>query len=526
MEKYTQVTIDGRDFIDAKEIEYKKVDPEVFIRNNYTVNKLELEYDQKRYLTDSIYNIIDLDTSSTDILNVATGTGKTTAIYKLTKKILDYDDSSIIIMATPFIALVNKDFESLTKKYGINEETITDYRNLKKEFESLDTKIWSTASIIDKQYIEGRRIHIITINALLRNPGDVAFEQQAVKTDYLNNLIDYCKANQKKVYLIIDEIHASIHNFKNEFIHYLTMWENVIYKVIVSTATFTEPVYTVVKHLAYSTNDVINIYESKRIKQIEVSPLDIIFYPNKYDKKDLSLLGGFIKDWVNRFKSDTTNFHILSYSRKLAEELEKLDLLENKNLVTGLSKLPFDENLNNIGTSFSTGINIDREGDLFIILLPCKYSDDLVKGDEGIFYDGLPSILQAVARLRKKGRILFVIPPMQKVINTTNTKALFDILNSIEYYPLKSGDFVKEDFLIDEKGKLEKILAKSKEKVKKEIKSYENNIKSEHRKHVQRPEIQFPNDSTFILERGQEYLKYTNYKSGKYITPYIYMINL
>ena len=82
MEKYTQVTIDGRDFIDAKEIEYKKVDPEVFIRNNYTVNKLELEYDQKRYLTDSIYNIIDLDTSSTDILNVATGTGKTTAHKK------------------------------------------------------------------------------------------------------------------------------------------------------------------------------------------------------------------------------------------------------------------------------------------------------------------------------------------------------------------------------------------------------------------------------------------------------------
>ncbi|MBK8547919.1 MAG: hypothetical protein IPL63_11285 [Saprospiraceae bacterium] len=39
-----------------------------------------------------------------------------------------------------------------------------------------------------------------------------------------------------------------------------------------------------------------------------------------------------------------------------------------------------------------------------------------MKGADGIFSDGLPSILQAVARLRKKGRILFTIPPVKYAI--------------------------------------------------------------------------------------------------------------
>ncbi|MBK9736913.1 MAG: hypothetical protein IPO92_18935 [Saprospiraceae bacterium] len=38
---------------------------------------------------------------------------------------------------------------------------------------------------------------------------------------------------------------------------------------------------------------------------------------------------------------------------------------------------------------------------------------------------------------------------------------------------------------------------------------------------ITRPVIQFPNESTFILEKGQEYLKYASYKSGKFITPYV-----
>lgn len=521
MEKYKTIKIIGKEFVDSKEIEYKAIDTEVFNRDHYSAKKFDLKYDKDGYLTDSIINAIDLKESSTDILNVATGSGKTTAIYKLIEKILEFDDKSIIIMATPFISLVNKDVESLTKDYGLKEEIITDYRELKKKFEVKYAGLFGTATPIVEEFIKGKRIHIITINALLRNPGDVAFEQQAIKTEYLNYLIDYCKETNNKVYLIIDEIHASIHNFKNEFIHYLTMWHGVVHKVIVSTATFTEPVYIAIKHLAYSTKDKINIYESKRIKQFEVSPLDILFFPNKYDKNDLDLLSSFISGWINKNKYESSNYHILSYSRKLAEELSKTNLGDNTNLVTSRSKLQFNKDLNNIGTGFSTGVNIDKKGDLFIILFPCKYSDELVKGDEGIFNNGLPSILQAIARLRQKGRILFVIPPMEKIIKTGITINLWDVLLKNVYNQADQSIFVKEDFLKREEKLLERIIDRNERKVHDEINRYNINTTNEERKHVNRPSIQFPTPSTFILEKGQEYLKYTNYKSGKYITPYV-----
>ncbi|MBK6785209.1 MAG: hypothetical protein IPG79_16750 [Saprospiraceae bacterium] len=46
------------------------------------------------------------------MINIATGSGKTTAIYQLVRDIMDRDKQSVIIMAPPFIALVDKDQKS------------------------------------------------------------------------------------------------------------------------------------------------------------------------------------------------------------------------------------------------------------------------------------------------------------------------------------------------------------------------------------------------------------------------------
>ncbi len=91
----------------------------------------------------------------------------------------------------------------------------------------------------------------------------------------------------------------------------------------------------------------------------------------------------------------------------------------------------FDQYKNNIGTNFTTGVDISNPGDLLIIIYPCKYSDELIKGEEGIFYDGLPTILQSVARLRTKGRILFTIPPMKAMIKSEMGDKL---LKNIPYF--------------------------------------------------------------------------------------------
>ena len=522
LEKYEPEEIDGKVFVEPKEIEYKPVDPKVFSDAGYKVFKTELSCNEDGFLTEAIVKAINLGLPSTDILNVATGTGKTTAIHQLVKKILDTDSRAIVIMATPFISLVDKDRESLIGKYSIDIQSITDYNYLQKDFDTLSSA-GMLSHHLESTYIKDKRIHILTINALLRNPGETAFDQKFIKTDYLNLLIAYCKKRDYKVYLIIDEIHASIHNFKNELIHYLTMWKTVIHKVIISTATFTEPVYIAAKHLAYSTNDVVNIYESKRIKNKEISQADILFYPEKYKKSDLSTLCEFLQNWIERNKTENSKYHILCYSKSLSEGLKTHSYFDEAILVTSSTKAKFNDMNNNIGTNFGTGIGIEEVGHLYIVIFPCKYSEYTVKGEDGIFNDGLPSILQSVARLRKKGRILFVIPPLKKIIDTTKSRDLIKIIGIPEDIKFKVNKtepvefFIKEDFISDEVVKLNKRLKRNKEKVEKELAYYE-----EHKGNsVKRPEIQFPSPSTFILNRGQEYIKSVNFKSGKYITPYI-----
>ena len=103
------------------------------------------------------------------------------------------------------------------------------------------------------------------------NPGDVAFEQKTKKSNYFSDLLEYCTERNKNVYLFFDEIHASIHNFKNEYINNITIWKNVVHKCVVSTATYTEPVNIVVKYLAYLTDDNINVIQCDRIKRQKVT---------------------------------------------------------------------------------------------------------------------------------------------------------------------------------------------------------------------------------------------------------------
>lgn len=529
MKKYKTAIIKGNDYVRKKEIEYKKVEVEEFNSCGYKAKKTMIELDDNGYLGDTLVNTINIKEKSTDVLNITTGCGKTTTIYQLISKINKEDPKAIIIMATPYLALVDKDYASLINEHHINKDLITKYTEIKVD---LDMEKSSYQPFLDG-YIKGRKIHITTINALLRNPGDTAFEQKMIKTNYFTNLLQHCQNNDHKVYLFLDEVHASIHNFRNEYIFFLTMWKDVIQKCIISTATYTEPVNIVIKHMAYMTDDKINIYETERTKKKVVSLLDMAFFPYKFPKDRINDLSLFLNEYLekNITNSDKQNFHIICYSRKIAELLYK-NLFKSDNffftysktfLLTSYSDDKYIEGFNHIGTNFSTGVDIKKEGDILIIIFPFKYKDEDVKGEEGIFYDGLPSILQSVARLRSKGRILFIIPPMKAYIKDDLTDELFSKMYT---YKKKDDDRKKEklkevpeDFLKDEKKILEKYINRRNNAIVKEQESYMNLIKNE--KNITRPEIQFPSKDTFILERGQEFIKYRIYKSGKYITPYV-----
>lgn len=521
MNDYKIGKFDAKPFVEARQIEYKRVDVDDFRDCHYSVKEVEIIPDSGGFVTKDLFDKIDISTSSTDVLNIPTGSGKTTAIYQKIKQILIEDKSSVIILATPFISLVAKDLKKLTIKYEVDPSIITDYRDLQKDLEKGYAR-FSFVSKITKAYILNKSIHITTINALLGNPGDVAFEQKSKKSNYFADLLEYCKEGKKNVYLFFDEIHASIHNFKNEYINNLTIWKNVVHKCVVSTATYTEPVNIVVKHLAYLTDDKINILECARIKKPEVSPLDLVFTPETYSVKNSSSVKYILTRWIKDNLNVNNNFHIISYSKKFAKIMQLylkgagLDC----ELLTSETKKSFSDNKNNIGTNFSTGVDIEKTGDLLIVIFPSKYTDELVKGEEGIFYDGLPTILQAMARLRYKGRILLVISPMKGVIDNPIT---IKLLENIPYYknfliPEEKIKFVSETFLSDEKEVLKAYLERRQNKFLEESNRYQSDVKNDG---IKRPQLQYPNKETFILERGQEFLKFSNYKSGKYITPYV-----
>jgi hypothetical protein len=577
MKKYITTKVNGAQYVKALPIEYKQIDIEDFNKCGYAARKTIINLDNDGYLGENIIKTINVKEKSTDVLNVTTGCGKTTTIYQLIEKITKEEPKAIIIVATPFLSLVEKDSSKLIDKYNIKKETITNYIELNDDLK----KEKSSNKPFIADYIKGKKIHITTINALLRNPGDTAFEQKIIKTNYFSSLYQHCVKSKLKVYLFLDEVHASIHNFKNEYIFFLTMWKNVMHKCIISTATYTEPVNIVIKHMAYMTNDIINIFETERTKKKVISPLDMAFFPYKFPKNIINDLSLFLMEYISKNISDPNkqNFHIICYSRKMAERIggvlnNSLDLSLNFTkikLLTSNNKEKFQEGYNHIGTNFGTGVDITNPGDLLIIIFPFKYKDEDVKGEEGIFYDGLPSILQVVARLRSKGRILFIIPPMKVYIRDDTTVELLSKINTYKNYiedskksNLKSvpEDFmdndmaveivskintyknnleddkkdklvaVTEDFIKDEKKILDDFIDRRNKKIKGIQDKYHKFMQEEENKakeresdvnyvKMNRPEIQFPSKDTFILERGQEFIKYRSYKSGKYITPYV-----
>ncbi|MBK9736914.1 MAG: hypothetical protein IPO92_18940 [Saprospiraceae bacterium] len=95
------------------------------------------------------------------------------------------------------------------------------------------------------------------------------------------------------------------------------MWKKVVHKCIVSTATYTEPVNIVIKHLAYLTDDHIHILESNRVKRTDVSPLDMVFFPEEYSLKNYKDLVQYLLHWINKYITSDAHFHIICYSKNL-----------------------------------------------------------------------------------------------------------------------------------------------------------------------------------------------------------------
>lgn len=412
-----------------------------------------IEPDEQGRIYNSLIGVLNLDESDTTIINASVGQGKTYSILKAVETYFNEHPDSYIFIAVPYVSLVNQYFEQIVE-LGIPIDDI--YR-----YEWLDPSNPNSSLEVQKS----KRIHIVTVNCLLGNAGEDAVINSYIKREYLQNFSNFLKGdeyiynghlaspneleslkrtnsldikklqinrekNKKKAIFIYDEIHDAIHNFKQDNIFNLWHWADSIHKNIIVSATYNDASIPVIEYLSKLTHNRIHIIDSiKKIIRERQSELYLHFNGNKLYKSDDTTILDVVKDSLVRGK----NIDILCYSKTLAEDLVKdnsevrkileeyiepddinlcvSELISNQRNVRGYSsRNRYNKYKANIGTTFKTGVSIEKENHSLIIIFPPDSTKNPFKNHYGIFSGGINDVIQALARQRIKGEIHLILP--------------------------------------------------------------------------------------------------------------------
>ncbi|APD07550.1 hypothetical protein UJ101_02046 [Flavobacteriaceae bacterium UJ101] len=494
-------------------IEFKEINssdfPEFILNDKIIITPNETT----GYIHDVLQSNIQLEQKNTVVINAAVGQGKTYAIIQTIKRYYNEMQNGgqnyLIIVASPFVSLVKQYCDDIHKDAEIPEDKIYNYGNIGRS---------------DETYLD-KPIQVVTANTLLGNPGEDAFKNSDAKRTYINELIGYCKSTNTKAIFIYDEIHDSYHNFKEEYIFNLWKWRDVIHKNFILSATYNEASKIVIEYLAELTDKKIKIIESKRVRFSEKqSSLHLHYSPTyRYNNNTPEIV-----DLIKKLISKRKNIDILCYSKTLAkslidskEEIGKLlkdtfvdvkdctsELIVNQRTKNHTPKNQYDNTKCNVGTNFKTGVSIKKENHAFIIIMPPRSTKLGFKNQYGIFSGGINSIIQALARQRKKGEIHIILPrpnafnyeSLRHSHMTEVQKAEFQNLYSIlgynvddklvSYSQLNNQDLLIRKFYNDE----------LRENVKEEIQHIDN-IEREHML-----QLKFPSYEQFKLNHGENYI--------------------
>ena len=530
--------------VNNQSIDYFKIPIDRLIKDGFTAKKIEIPNVPGGFLNfERDFQKFKMTDKETVIFNFQVGKGKTTICYELIKK---YSESgNIVIVCSPFKKLVEKDYSELTLA---NPSTII------RNYIQIDDLIKDDFTISD--FVKCN-IHVMTINCLLQNPGNDRFEQSAIKRDYLNAIKQYAKHNKKKVIIFFDEIHESISNFHSILLPSLYSWKEFVHKCFISSATFIEASVPVIKYIGLLTNKCIRVFESDRIQQLDLANIHLHITEGKYNQKRLNALL-MLKDIIKIY-------HPISFQELIEEtnrpefEKNKSDFLEKlaeynskkiiilsgyKSIVKSLldkSKLKpndksksdriiesitylfpkiltsdtdeiFDESSNYIGTTFKTGINIKDQNSIYIIIIPVIENDKKSNGHYGIFSDGIPSIIQAIARKRSKGDIHIITHMPNESILLGN-----EDLRTILPTSFLNGKKVKS-YAIQNNGYIE--IEKNYNRRRDKIKTYINDLKEEY------PNYHYPSLEDYFITSSQNLLVKNLENWGKGLSPYILWASL
>lgn len=499
-------------------IDYFKIPVDTLIKEGFTAKEHQINLGADEYLSSGTYlipGIFNKDSSDTCVFNVMVGKGKTTLCYNLIKDYVKND--YVVIMLSPYKKLVEKDFEELNNNMQLDC------------FNYLDIN----GSNFDIKKSIAKPVQIMTVNCILQNPGEDAFEQAFVKKNYLKALLGLCSALNKKVVLFFDEIHDSVANFNTELVPNIMKWRIVVHKVFISSATYTVASLPVIKYLALLTNKKIFVYDiPRKLRTAGVAKLHLHIYSGcPYSANNIGSLIE-LKHLIDKYRSQGRKVNILTGTKFLAKELTNftnviktnpaidenyhvIKAVKNlgPNVITGDTTNSFDEKQNNIGTNFKTGVNISDKNGVMIILMPIMQSNF---NANHIFSDGIPAITQAFARLRNGGDIHVFMGAPNVAIEQEKMLTKCQIPESI-IRKLKSVPFINQNKGID---KLKTIYTARITTRKSEIDFLNESMQNTNLG------FQYPSFETFVMTMGQNSLIRNEHSYGSDISSYVFWASL
>lgn len=515
-------------------IEFKEVNPDDFDETVYNVQPKEIiKPDDDGFLSENLLPILesDLQNKNTTVINAGVGQGKTTAIMEVIKEFTNSKDY-IVVIAVPFKSLIEQ-YEEDCIKNDISKDRIFNQLEIDKYFEEKteekevnaeEVKKESFGYTDDEEWLKEHQekfnirnfdVHILTVNALLGNSVESLFQARK-KTEYFNRLLGYCEKTDKKLVLVFDEIHASIHNFKEEFIYKLWNYHGLVHKNYIVSATYNEASKEVIKYLSEFTEHTIKIIESKRLPVEErQSELFLNFYIDRSIEKDEALF-----ELIKELLDSNKKFDILVYSKKLVQNLTssksrigQLFISREANINKSINdpfshddgSIGYDKEKINIGTKFSTGISIKHEEHTLIVIFPKDLNIEFIN-NKGIFTMGTNSVIQALARQREKGEIHLFLPSPIEINKDTlpvtyseiQKKTILDVFEKGKKYGKKIVGY-------SDINKQSSVLDNAYNKLYKEIEPAIVKIELADR-HSKSNRLLFPSKEIFNLDKGEKHL--------------------
>lgn len=411
-------------------IEFKEINPSDFDNKYYNVeDKIIIEPNKNGFIGDTLLPelVKGFNKKNTVVINAGVGQGKSKAILEMAEKYCKTGEH-IVIIAVPYNNLIEQyvtDCSVFIPKYEI-------FNLIEIEEEANNIFKPSDIDVIDNYRfaMSVLKIHILTVNGLLGNSGEDSLFQAKLKVKYFKELQNYCEKKDKKLVIIFDEIHDSIHNFKEELIINLWNYQGLIHKIITVSATYNEASKEVIKYLSELTDRKIQIIESKRTIVAErQSRLQLYFYSGMFVERDKLLV-----EVLSRCLKNPESLDIMAYSKNLVKKfLSRPDplskskevnhvLYSHKESINRCYADIFDVRANqkfhpkkiNVGTNFTTGINIKKKSHNYVVILP-KETNKEYFNNKGIFTNGASSVIQTLARQRIPGTIHVFMPQPARI---------------------------------------------------------------------------------------------------------------